>query len=44
MGYSQARRLSDIEPVLRELISLLTGVPEDSFGITVRVERGQPPQ
>jgi hypothetical protein len=43
MGYSQAHRLSDIGPVTRELISLLTGVAEDAFAVTVRVERGGPP-
>jgi hypothetical protein len=44
MGYSQARRLADIEVVARELSAVLTEVAEDSFGITVRVERGQPPE
>lgn len=38
MGYSQARELADIEPMARDLISLLTDVAEDSFDITVRVE------
>jgi hypothetical protein len=39
LGFSQARRLTDIEPVARELIAGLTEVPEDSFAVTVRVER-----
>jgi hypothetical protein len=42
MGYSQARRLSDIEATARNLIALLTGVAEDSFAPTVRVEHGEP--
>jgi hypothetical protein len=44
MGYSQARRRADIEPMARDLIATMTEVAKDSFAITVRVERGGPPQ
>lgn len=37
-GYSQARRLAEVEPTVRELIGGLTETPEDSFEIAVRVD------
>jgi hypothetical protein len=42
-GHSQARRLADVEPTVRELIAGLTKTAEDSFDITVRVEGDGPP-
>lgn len=38
MGFSQARRLVEVESVARELICLLTDAEDDSFAVTVRVD------
>lgn len=38
MGFTQARRLSEVDVMVREVIAGLTGTPEDSFDITVRVD------
>lgn len=34
-GYTQARRLDRVEAMVREVISLLLDVPEDSFEVTL---------
>lgn len=38
LGYSQARRLSEIEAIARDLIAGLTALSEDSFSVTVHVD------
>lgn len=38
MGLTQARRLSEVDMMVREVIAGLTDAPEDSFDITVRVD------
>lgn len=35
---SQARRLSDVEAMTRDLVSLMLEVPQDSFGLDVHVQ------
>ena len=35
-GYTQARRLGDVEHVARDLLSLMFDVPEDSFRVVVK--------
>jgi hypothetical protein len=35
---TQARRLSDVEPMARDLIAVYLDVPEDSFDVEVKVE------
>jgi hypothetical protein len=37
-GYSQTRRLTDVEMMARDVISMLLDVPEDSFEVKLRVE------
>lgn len=37
-GFSQAKRLTQVEAMAREVIALLLNVADDSFGVTVRVE------
>lgn len=38
MGFSQARRLSDVDAMAREAISILTRASEDSFNIKLRID------
>ncbi|MBO3740332.1 hypothetical protein [Actinoplanes flavus] len=35
MGYTQARKLADVEPMVRDMLSLLLDVPADSFAVSV---------
>jgi hypothetical protein len=37
-GYTQAKRLDQVEPMVREVISLLLDVPEDSFDVQLEPE------
>jgi len=39
-GYTQARRLDDVEHMARDLLSLMFEVPEDSFRVVVKPELG----
>lgn len=36
--YTQARNLAEVEPMARDLIAVWLEVPEDSFGVDVKVE------
>lgn len=38
MGYTQARRLAEVEPMARDLIATLLDVPADSFALVVHYE------
>ncbi|GGN40232.1 glutamate/tyrosine decarboxylase-like PLP-dependent enzyme [Actinoplanes campanulatus] len=35
MAYTQARKLADVEPMVRDMLSLLLDVPADSFAVTI---------
>ncbi len=37
-GFSQARQFRNVEPMAREVISLLLEVPEDSFDVEITVK------
>jgi hypothetical protein len=37
LGYTQTRRLSEVEPTVRELIAGLKNVDENAFNITIRL-------
>jgi hypothetical protein len=39
-GYTQARRLGDVEHMARDLLSLMFEVPEDSFRVAVKPQLG----
>ncbi len=39
-AYTQARRLDDVEHMVRDLLSLMLEVPEDSFRVVVKPELG----
>ncbi|WP_084260281.1 hypothetical protein, partial [Mycobacterium avium] len=36
--YTQARNLTEVEPMARDLIALLKEIPDDSFQLDVRIE------
>jgi hypothetical protein len=38
MGFSQAKTYRQVESMAREVISMLEGVPENSFDVTIQVE------
>jgi hypothetical protein len=38
MGFTQARRFTEVEPMAREVISMLKGVAADAFTLSVRIE------